>query len=313
MNYSVLEQKILKTVCYFDLFNFPLTSWELYKNLYTAENEKIEDIFRASQNLLKIKALEFNQGFYFLPHRQETIISRKKHYLLAQVKMKIALRYARLLKNLPFVQAIFICNSLAYQNSKQNGDIDFAIIVKQNRIWTCRFFCAGLMALLHRRPTQQTQKNRICLSFFISESNLNLQKIAYPEDIHFTYWLKQFLPIYDRRDYIQQLAKANPWVDKILPNYTSTITNERWMIKNNFRVCYLLEKLFQTRLGGFFENYLKKFQLKIMPARLQELSQTENTDVVINSSILKFHDKDNRQEIKKNWTENYQKQYAKTN
>ncbi|KKR04071.1 MAG: hypothetical protein UT32_C0035G0006 [Parcubacteria group bacterium GW2011_GWC2_39_14] len=307
MTYSVLEQKILKTVCYFDLFNFPLTNWEVYRNLYTAKGESTKEIIAALKNLATLKTLTFDQGFYFLPGRAEIIKSRKEHYLLAQAKMRIALNYARILKHLPFVQTVFVCNSLSYQNSRPESDIDFAIISHKNRLWTCRFFCAGLMALLRRRPTSNTQKNRLCLSFFVSESDPCLQKIAYSNDIHFVYWLKQFLPIYDRNNLVQKFADANTWLNEFLPNYSTTVTNSRWTIKSNFRLSFLLEKLLSTRLGDYFEHWVKRTQLKIMPSKLVELSQTSNTDVILTDTLLKFHDKDTRQEIQKQWTENYNK------
>jgi len=307
MTYSVLEQKILKTVGYFDLFNFPLTNWEVYRNLCTAKNESIEKVFAALKNLTTLKTLSLDQGFYFLPGRAEIINSRKEHYLLAQPKMRIALGYARILKHLPFVQTIFVCNSLSYQNSRPESDIDFAIISHKNRLWTCRFFCAGLMALLRRRPTNHTQKNRLCLSFFVSEADLNLQKISYPEDIHFVYWLKQFLPIYDRNNFVQKFSDANTWLNDLLPNYSPTVTNSRWMIKGNFRLSFLIELLLKTRPGNYVERWVKNIQLRIMPKNLIELSKSQETNVVINDFLLKFHDKDTRQQIQKQWVENYNK------
>jgi len=307
MTYSVLEQKILKTVCYFDLFNFPLTNWEIFRNLYTAQDEALDDISLSLANLTTIKALGFNQGFYFLPGRSEIISSRKKKYLIAQPKMRIALWYARILKHLPFVEAIFVCNSLSYLNSKEESDIDFAVVVKEGRLWTGRVFCAGLMALVGRRPTNITQKNRLCLSFFVSESDPCLQKVAYSDDVHFIYWLKQFLPIYDRSNHVQKFSDANRWLDAFLPNYSPTSTNSRWLVKSNFRLSFLLELLLKIKLGNYFERWVKHLQLRIMPKGLIELSKSPETNVVISDTLLKFHDKDTRQQIQKQWTENYQK------
>jgi len=304
MNYSVLEQKILKTVCYFDLFNFPLTNWEIWRFLYTAKNETLAESNSALTNLIQIKALDNQQGFYFLPGRQEISSIRKERYLIAQKKMRWALAYAKMIAKLPFVEAIFICNSLSYLNSKPESDIDFAIIARAGHIWTCRFFCASLMALLRRRPTKKTQKNRLCLSFFVSSEDLNLETVTYPEDIHFTYWLRQFLPIYDPKNWNKQLDQNNKWLANYIPNFEPTITNSRWMIKSRSLISWLLEKVFYFR---FWETLFKWGQLKIMPKRLKELAKTQNKNVVFSNTLLKFHDKDNRQEIQKQWLDKYQK------
>jgi len=307
MNYSVLEQKILKTACYFDLFNFPLTNWEIFRNLYSAGDETLAAVDQALKNLIQIKALEYQEGFYFLLNRSQIITTLKDLYLLAQKKMKIALFYARMIKHLPFVQAIFVCNSLSYQNSKIESDIDFAIVAKAGRLWTCRFFCAGLMALLRRRPTSRTQKNRLCLSFFVSDANLNLESIAYEGDVHFIYWLKQFLPIYDRKNYTEDFFQANSWLNKYLPNIPTPQTNSRWQVKSGNQERTSLEISLLGKFGDWFEAFVKKIQLNIMPTKLKELAHVGKKDVVMTDTLLKFHDKDTRLEVRKNWEEKYQK------
>lgn len=307
MQFTDLEKNILRTVSYFNLFKLPLSSWEIYTNLYNHPNSTtFEDIEKTLNKLVEIKTLEFKEGFYFFPNGRDLVQIRKQRYLIAQKKVKIARRYIRLFSKIPFIKAVFICNNLAYLNSQVESDIDLAIITTPGRIWTARFFSAGLMKILRRRPTNKTQKNRICLSFFLTEKSLNLSQVAYPEDIHFTYWVNQFMPIYDEQDLADKFYEANNWTKTALPNLAPIKTNKRWRITNKTQVKKFFENLMSSRIGNVIEKFLKSVQLQIMPTRLKTIAQESNTNVIIRDEILKFHDRDKRLEIKTVWEKTLQ-------
>jgi hypothetical protein len=308
MRLTTLEKTILNTVTYFNLFKLPMTGWEIFKNLYDCpEKTSLNEIKTILDNLVSSKTLEFSEGFYFLPNETDLISIRKKRYLIAQKKIKIALRYINILSKLPFVKAILICNNLAYLNARFESDIDLAIITKRNRIWTSRFLAAGLMKLLSRRPTKRTQKDRICLSFFVTEKNLNLKKLAYPQDIHLVYWITQFMPVFDSAGTTSRFFSSNRWTSKHLPNINQPVTNERWKITSNSKVKKILELILSTWIGNVTEKLLKRFQLKILPDKLKVPAKGDNTDVIISDEILKFHDQDKREEIRDRWLKAIQK------
>lgn len=308
MRLTTLEKTILNTVAYFNLFKLPMTSWEIFKNLYEySEKTNLSQIKTILDNLVSSKTLEFSEGFYFLPNETDLISIRKKRYLIAQKKIKIARRYIKILSKLPFVRAILICNNLAYLNARFESDIDLAIITKTNRIWTSRFLAAGLMKILSKRPTKRTQKDRICLSFFITEKNLNLKKLAYPQDIHFVYWITQFMPVFDSKGATSRFFSSNRWTSKHLPNNNQPVTNARWEITSNSKAKKFFELILSTWIGNTTEKLLKRFQLKIMPDKLKVPAKRDNTDIIISDEILKFHDQDKRQEIRDHWLEAIQK------
>ena len=228
-----LENSIIKTISYFDLFDFPLTSFEIHKNLL--QTEKKYSLNRILQILNKVESIESKDGFYFLKNRSSIIVKRKQRYLLAENKIKKSKWLFSLLAKIPFVNAIYICNDLSYQNAPRESDIDLAIITEENRIWTARFFCTFLMKILNKRPSQKNKKDKICLSFFISENNLNLQKYShrtYSQDIHYLYWLSQFVLIYKKneKNINQFFWQENSWISDFLPNWYPFKTNSRWII-----------------------------------------------------------------------------------
>ncbi len=297
-----LEKTILRTISYFNIFDFPLTGWEIWKNLWQPEtNYSLNEVNFALDNLLNEKILGSNEGFYFLKRKDNIVFERKKKYLLAQAKIKKAKKYIQLLNRLPYVRAIFICNNLAYQNAREGSDIDLTIICARNKIWTARLFCVLAMKLLRQRPTVKSQKDKICLSFYITEDNLNLQSLAYENDVHFIYWLNQFVPVCGRPELINNFFQANIWTKKYLPNYFPVQTNARWQIKARPLTQKISEGALNCKLFFWAESLAKKFQLKVLPRHLRELAKQNNTNVVINDKVLKFHDKDTRLEILQKW------------
>ena len=127
---------------------------------------------------------------------------------------------------------IAICNSLAFANSRDNSDIDFFIIGKKHRLWLTRLFAVAIIKFLNLRPKPNNTKNKICLSFFISEDFLNLEKIAYPDDVHFQFWLNQIYPFYSRAEIYQKFSQANEWSKNKLPNLSAILPNLRRKIKS---------------------------------------------------------------------------------
>ena len=293
-----LSQAILQTINYFDVFEYPLTSWEVKKFLWNYAGRATQTDIEKQLNLFADnKILGTIEGFYFLPGKAKLVEVRKQNYLQGQEKMKIALKYAKLISKLPFVKTIFITNKLSYLNAAPASDLDLAIITSKNRIWTARLFATGFLKLLGKRPKPNNQQNKVCLSFYITEDKLSLEAAAYEHDIHFQYWVKQWLPIYDAGNYANEFFMANGWIDKNLQNFFETKTSARWQIKKNSAH----KKLFETLLGKWFETLAKNLQIKIMPKQLKTLAEEPNSNVIISNELLKFHDKDRRMEYKLAW------------
>ncbi len=295
------EKSILRTIKYFEMFDMPLTAPEIHKNLYAPDNNySFSDILDSLEHL-KNKNLQEKEGFYFFPHKETTVKTRKNRYLLAHKKITYAKYFILLLARIPFIKSVFICNNLGYQNAPDDSDIDLAIITTNHRIWTARFFSAAIMKLLGKRPTAHNRKNKICLSFFITEENLNLEKLAYEKDIHFIYWLNQFLPIYVTKDLDKKFFQTNNWTKKYLPNYFSVKTCDQWTIASKIFSKTLFEKILSGSFGDFLEKKLKQIQLQILPKKLKQKAAEASSDVIISDAILKFHDKDKRLEIRDRW------------
>lgn len=306
-----IEISILQTISYFDIFNFPLTSLEIYKNLYIfSEKISFREFLDILENSLILKNEISNEaGFYFLKNRQNIISNRKDKYILAYKKYKLAIKYIKKLLYFPCFKSIIICNTLALENSNENSDIDLFIIAEKNKIWTARFISVMISKILNLRPKKYNQKNKICLSFYIDEENLNIEKVSKNHNIHFVYWVSQFVPIYNENKIFEKFFEENSWIKKYLNNIFSFDTGYKRKIfitnKNLF-----FRKIFKKFLTNNLEKYLKKIQIKKLNKEIKNKLNL-NDDVFIDGNIIKLHTNDRREQYKKEFEDKIKKYYEK--
>jgi hypothetical protein len=322
-NLSSLEQAIVSTCLYFDIFDYPLTLVELWKWLYVnfqfsisnfqlkgAKISDIQEVLENSENLKKV--IESKNGFYFLKGKENFVDLRFQKYKFAQLRWKKLKRIVTLLQAIPNVMMIAACNMMAINDIKPESDIDVFIIIKKNRIWLTRF----LITLLVRAVGQWRHKKRIagkiCLSFYITDDALNLQSIAKkPYDIYLTYWVTLIVPLYKnqnfnskfknnkiQKDIYQEFLKANFWVNEYLPNFISfePVKFERKVSENKFfnLIKIIGERISDSRIGDWSEKLFKKIQKQKMEKNYQSAYYKKDLSVIISDQMLKFHELDRR-------------------
>ena len=311
-NLSPLQKAIIQTVAYFDLFNFPLTLLELYDKLWLPgySNQGGEKI-----SLLKIKEeveaericqiVESKNGFYFLKGREELLEERRKGYNIANRKYGIALRTAGYLKYIKGVKMIAVCNTLASGHIKEESDIDFFIVTAKNRIWLTRLLVTIVVQLLGVRRYKDKVKDRICLSFYITEDRLNLKEVTYDFDPHFYYWLSAFSLLYDDGIF-KRFSAENGWLKKYMPFLALRETHEQHRVRDNCFSCYFkkINGLWQgSFIGNIFERVARRMQLKKMSRNKFSVAGMNDKRVIISDKMLKFHEKDRRVEYRERWLE----------
>lgn len=295
---SNLENQILKTLAFFDIFDYPLTLVEIYKYNPAIEMAGQLSLIDVKKTLDESNKIQSKLGFYFLTGRENLVDTRFERYNIADKKFKKRLRYIKLLARLPFVKMIMICNSLAYQNCPESHDIDMAIITKNGRIWTARFYVVFLLKLLRLRPTDKKKKDQLCPSFFFSQESLNLKNLKLEDDDIFTkYWVSQFYPVYAPGNIYQEFIQANSWLKTEFPNFFKIIPPKKRSVRQT-AITRAFKTFFEKFISILPEKTYKKFESGALPDRLKQMAN-KTTSVVITDSVLKFHDNDIRSEVKK--------------
>jgi predicted nucleotidyltransferase len=295
-----LEEAILKTIVYYDIFNYPLSAVELWQWLWKYKCKLSELVFCLENNEVLKRQIETKNGFYFLKGRKDLLNTRKIRRDYSVSKWKIALRAVKSLRTIPFVQTIILCNSIAYFNAEETSDIDFFIIIKDRYLWLTRFLITITLHFLKIRRHGNKINDRICLSFYITDSPLNLEDLAYKKDVHFYYWLLHFVPIFDNGTY-KYFLEENKWLKEYIPRAKNWDVVDNWKIEDNiFTKFYrnFWERVLNNSLGNFLNLILKRIQLFKMSKNKFSQAQKDNTNVVIKDTILKFHEEDNRKKIR---------------
>lgn len=311
-----LKHAILATLHYFDLFDFPLTVAELEEYLYgwSAPSEAISDVIQ------HMHEIGHGHGFYFLKGRDGIAELRKERMKIADDLWKKIERSRFLLSACPFVKMAAVCNTLAYGNVTQSSDIDLFVITKDEKLATARFFMKLFTQLFRMRAHHEKIARRFCLSFFVTESVLNLKPLAHDFDPHLAYFVNMMTPLFGEAAYKDWLNANDPWVSFY---FKRQIAPRLSRIKNS-PVATVLKFLFECFLrlfGKGLENFLYEFQMKRDRARQKQFpksrpsrSEAERSStltrpkgatlgIVMNRNIFKFHESDPREEIAKQFLE----------
>jgi len=297
MKITSLEQSILFTISYFDVFKYPLTSFEAWRYLFGFKAE-LEEVILTLDELIRHGKIEMKNGFYFLPERSDLVEKRQDKYDISEKFWNRAVLAAKILSYLPFIKMISVVNSLAFFNCDKNSDIDFFIIAQKNKIWTARFLSATLLHILRLRRCGRKVAKRICLSFYISEKKMNLKYIANDNFGFFVaYWIGQGTPILNIGKTYQTYRSQNAWIYKYLPNIGGNITDHYINFKKPFLANSTRKTLGFIFQSNFFEKKIKEIQIKKIKKSQEALGNPES--VIFNDFILKFHPIDLRIEYKK--------------
>src|SRR3989338_1087827 len=306
-----LQKRIVSTIAYFDMFDYPLTAVEIWKWLYrddsSSQNQNcsLADILFGLQSVDLEPIIDVKDGFYFLLGRREIILTRLNRYCLAKTKFNIALKVTVWLRSLAFVQLVCVCNNVSYSNGAKKSDIDFFIVTSRGRLWLTRLMVTLVVNLLRRRRHGQKTANRVCLSFYTSEDYLNMSGIGLkPADPYLAYWLATLIPLYNRHETYPKLLSANGWLKDYLPNFYSNVLSDRRQVKEDRWLNYfrgLDEMILAGFLGGWLEKFSKRLQIKRIRRYAGALVDLPTTEVVISDEILKLHTTDRRQYYRQLW------------
>jgi len=297
-----IRRAIVETIAFFDLFLFPLTVNEILK--YLKVKSDYLEVLNTLDSLVREEIIEEAEGLYFLKGSQKNIKERKSRYNYSDRKFKIAIKISKYFRLIPWIRLIAVVNIIGRDNLRDNSDIDIFIIAEKNKLWLTRFFAVLIAKLMNVRPRLGNTRDKICLSFFLSEDNLDLDTVrGKNNDLYFSHWLLNLAPIYSRENSYEKLMEGNRKILNEFPNfYPEKISSKRELLifDNSF-----YKKNWDLLFGGL-ENKIKRFQLEIMPRNLLDLAP-QKKGVIISENIIKLHLNDRREEFLKKYNEKVSK------
>ncbi|MCK5471611.1 hypothetical protein KAI54_00275 [Candidatus Gracilibacteria bacterium] len=281
-----LAESAWQTVCWFDIFGQPVNAEEIHRFLFGAKASQ-KDVKKV---LAKDSRIGKSFGFYFPRGRSALILKSCAHHHRAEKLWMEALRHRFIFRLTPFLKLAAVGNTLAMGWPEKNSDIDLLVVAEKNRLFTTRFFLTLFTQIFGMRRSGRKIAGRFCLSFFLAENSLNLEKIKIGrDDPYLAFWIATLVPIYGKGE---EFFAANGWVKKYFPNLKLPA------IQKKIRQKTFLERVLNRKLGDFLERVLRNWQLT--RAQRKQKNRGKNA-VIISEKILKFHETDQRKEFLEQW------------
>lgn len=284
------EEAALAALAFFDVFDYPLKLEEVerYMMVYREGGDELRRILRG------LNVIENAEGFYFLQGRKELIEVRRRREGVAADYWDKVRKYVRYLREVPFVKGAAVCNTLAFGNASRESDIDLFIITEKGKIFTARTLSALLMDVMGVRRKGDKIAGRFCMSFYLSEDAMDLSTMRKGgDDVYLAFWMRSLKPIFGE-EIFDRFFEENDWVAELFKQ--SVNESGRPLI---FGAGTGLERVHRSLLSGgigsMLERKLERDHLKRHEVKKAELG--EGSSVVVNKSMLKYHNIDRRNEF----------------
>ena len=245
-----VEEKIILTLLYYDIFNYPLKAEEVFRFLGT-DHIDLADIKRELKGL-KRKKLIFQFGDFFSVQNSEVnAVRRSRGNDFAARSLPLARRKANLISKFPFVRAVMASGSLAKGYMDQNSDLDFFIITEPGRLWIAR-----TLLVMYKRLFLFNSHKHFCVNYFIDSNHLEIEE----KNLFTATELATIIPLYGREFYYD-LQKANSWISTLFPNYSSLPADNVALSKDGF-IQRISEGLLNLLAPARLENFFMKLTLR---------------------------------------------------
>lgn len=241
--------------------------------------------------------IEQVKGYVILAGQTEWIEKRKARQFISEGLWHRAKFYTQHLRKIPFVRMVAICNSLAYNNAREDSDIDLFIVIEEGHMWLTRLIITLTLQFFGVRRYGNHIAGRFCLSFFITPKRLNMSKIALKgEDPYLAYWVKMLAPLYGRNMYEVFKQKNEAFLKEYGLEFSEESMKHLYDNLKESRLQRVLEKVF----GGFLGRGLKWVLKKTYKRKTLRKKETLGPEavVVVNDDMLKFHNNDRRKEYR---------------
>jgi len=301
---------IIKTLAFFDIFSHPLTVQELYAHRWgNSTHINYQDWCKDLDTLVASNTKVIMQhGYYMLAQNTQAMQNRHDRVWWVKRKMAVAKKAAKVLRFVPFLRAVFVCNMLE-KTAHDDSDIDVCIVVQNKRLWIVRLFATALLHMLRLRAHGAYTKDRICLSFYCSEDGANLSSMCIsPPDIYLAYWIIFLVPLYDPYNHYAKILQKNQWVQE----YVGVGKQDRAallpLVKDN-HISNCITVFFETAWRGTYGEQIDMLAKKIQEKKVAQISYPledgAKRDVQISDDLLKLHQNDRRQLFQEQWKRVY--------
>ncbi len=276
-NQQSVEKGILRSLIYFDIFNYPLTANELaqYCSVKLQDLQAITDALNTLTQHLKI----YKFGDYYSLQNNASLISRRKlGNKTADDIMPKALKRSTFIHKFPFVRSVNISGSLSKSYFDENSDFDFFIIAEKNRIWLCRIFLT-----LYKKIFLLNSRKYFCINYYLDTQDLQI-----PDKNLFSATEIITLKNMTGESVYKAFMESNIWVRNHFPNfypfYIFMDEEKRPLMKR------IIERLLSGKLGDTLDDFVFRITTKFLKKKYAYLKVEEfNVNLRTRKNASKHH------------------------
>lgn len=324
---TAIEKAIIKTLCYADVFDYPLTREEIHRYLIyedkghseiavpalnsdfrkvsgsqppAEESDRFriksgmtaDVIYQAIDHLVSQNQIKSQSNYYYLPKRSLLAGYRHKRNQISKPKLGKAYFISKYLAKIPTIEGVFVTGALAMENAHKHDDIDLMIITKTNWLWTTRTVVTLLLQMLgvRRKPKEESVNDLVCANMYLDESTL-----AVPEskrNLYTAHEVVQVKPLFNNHHIYQRFLNANRWINQHLPNFTIQPLNPAKQ---------------KSRQIQPYSNPLESLAYTLQHRYMQSKITTET----VSHHAAYFHPRDTSSEVMRKYQQNLEKYQAK--
>jgi hypothetical protein len=274
---QAIEQAILRTLLYADIFEYPLTPHEIshWAIGLALTPEQVSERLAASAWLGE--RVERVNGYVAARGRADQVVPlRIARGAAARRFWPAARRYARLLGHLPYVRMVAVTGALAVDNADAGADIDLLIVSVSQRVWLVRAFAVALVRLARLEGVP------LCPNYVVAETALVQQR----RDLFIAHEIVQTVPLVGQ-PLFTRLLETNPWYTVYVPNARGVPRAEAELGPGRAgrALQSLLERLFDRTVAPGLERWERERKLRKFAAQAQRAPQS----AIIDADQVKGH------------------------
>ena len=284
-----IELGLLRSMAFYMAEEYPSTYHEWIAQAEISPNIELERVEAVAKQLMQEEKVKKIRGRIILPGYEACVTEHETRRDFFHGKIRKAKKVARYLAHQKNIRFVALCNTTALAHARQNADLDFFVITRANTIWQTRMISVTPYKILGKRPKDNEMiKDAVCLSFFVDERALSLEKLQLiknnkTHDPYLRYWFLSLLPLYNdgilrdfwnaNRALIQRHGLAKPWI--MHPDVA------------------IRKPIFRLPRISVLELLTKNMQKRNFPIELKKMAN-QDTRVIIHDKVLKFHLTDRR-------------------
>jgi len=235
-----------------------------------------------------------------LKGRETQVEQTERRFQVSQKFWRKARFYFSFLRFFPYLDGIYVYNSLSFDNANERSDIDPFFLVKPGRIWLTRLFVSLFFMFLGQRRYGKRIAGKFCMSFFIATDIFDFRPLTLggEGDVLYAWLVSNLRPVWGER-YLHDIASANSWIKNYFPKYSfetyrfdKVVPMPSWI--GFLRGIALF--IFEILGAGLWEKVVKDVQLRKIR---NNPSPKTKSHIIASDEIIKFHPIDLREKFEK--------------